>query len=359
MDDRFIAAWRLHTLRLVGHTYPSATEAVRGLLGVQAENFAQTGWALACRTPGMTESEFHTLFNDGEILRTHVLRPTWHFATREDLPWLLTVTEPRVRRTYEQLRRQHALDDAALAAAHDVIRASLSGGAHRTRGALAEQLRDAGLPAEGMQLSTILADAELSGLICSGPLDGKEQTYALLEERAPSARRPDRDEALAELALRYFTGHGPATERDLAYWATLTVTDVRSGLAHVSDQLGSLEHEGKTYWFAGEPPTTTGQEPRAHLLLIFDEYFRGYQDSRYVLDTAGLVTRGRTATIGMVLVDSQMVGDMRRSVTGETVTFDIRLFRDLDAGETDALHETAERYGAFLGCTPVLNTTRA
>jgi hypothetical protein len=188
--------------------------------------------------------------------------------------------------------------------------------------------------------------------------DGK-QTYALLDERAPNARRLDRDEALAELARRYFTGHGPATERDLRYWATLTVTDVRKGLAAVSDQLYSFEHDGRTYWHAGAPPPAGVLQPRAHLLQILDEAFRGYQDSRYALDADGLVKRDRAVYIGMVLVDGQMVGDMRRTNRPPHVTFEVRLFRSLNKSEVAAMHAAADRYADFLGLAPTVVTSTA
>jgi hypothetical protein len=157
-------------------------------------------------------------------------------------------------------------------------------------------------------------------LICSGrPLDG-EHTYALLERRVPAARPLDRAEALAELARR--TGHGPATERDLSYWATLTLTDVRAGLERVRHELDSFEHDGRTFWHApAEAPSGT-QQPRGLLLQILDETYRGYQDSRWVLDAAGDVPRTRETATGMALVDAQIVAAMRHTVAKDRVEFD-------------------------------------
>lgn len=347
---RTIARWRTHTLRLAGQAYPSPEAAVAGLLAVQAENLAQASWAVAARCSGVTETAFRRLLDDGATLRTHVLRPTWHFVRPDDIRWLVELTAPRVRRTYDQLQRTLGLDGAALEVSRGVIVEALTGGLHLRREALGERLRDAGLPAEGQRLGVMLADAELAALICSGRADDGAETYALLEERAAGARRLDRTEALAEIVLRYFTGHGPATERDLAYWATLTLTDVRTGLREVAGRLEHVEHGGKTYWY-GEPPPGGSDplEPRAHLLQVLDEYHNGYQDSRYVLDVAGIVPRGRGASVGMVLVDGQMVGGMRRTLGGGAVTFDLDLFRDLAVDELEALEAAAGRYGKFLG----------
>ena len=169
----------------------------------------------------------------------------------------------------------------------------------------------------------LLADLELRRLVVSGrPREG-EHTYARFEDRVRDPRLPNRDEALAELVLRYVTGHGPATVADLVYWATLTLGDVRRGLAAVQDRLASFEHDGRTFWHAPdqEPPAPGPGKPVAHLLQILDEMYRGYQDSRMVIDSARIVPRAREATIGMAPVDAQMVARMKRTVTPRRVRF--------------------------------------
>ena len=200
----------------------------------------------------------------------------------------------------------------------------------------------------------LLAHAELDGLICSGGTIGGEHTYALMSERVPTPRRLDRTEALAELALRYFTGHGPATERDLAYWATLTLTDVRAGLQQVRDRLDSFQHDGRTFWHAPGDAPSGPQQPAAHLLQILDETYRGYQDSRWVLDTAGDVPRTRETATGMALVDAQLLAAMRRTIAHDHVQFDLRPYRALTPPETGALDQAANRYGDYLRLTAQL-----
>ena len=354
MDDRVIARWRMHTLRLVGHSYPSVPAAVGGLLAVQGENYAHTAWALTSRTPGGTMADFQRVFDEGQILRTHLLRPTWHMVLPDDIHWLVALTAPRI----DKLVMQQLGDlDGRLDRALEVITDALSAEGHLTRKALRDRLLDQGIDVEGRMMFLALK-AEMLGLICSGAMQGKEQTYALLSERAPNARVLEPDDALAEVALRYFRGHGPATERDLAYWATLTITDVRAGLSAVADQLERFEHDGRTYWYSNPEPDDGVLEPRAHLLLIFDESYRGYQDSRGVIDADGLEPNGRGANIGMTLVDGQLVGDMRRSIKGSTVTFDVRLHRDLSDDEAAEVHAAAERCAAFLELEPNLSLSR-
>jgi hypothetical protein len=354
-SDAEIARWRLHNQHLTSQYAASAEDVVVGLLAVQAENPSQAAWAVASRTGRPAAGDLAKLLDDGTILRTHVLRPTWHFVSADDIGWLLDVTRPRVLRvTGDQLHTTYGLDDGAMDRATTAVLDALAERGDRTRTEVGEVLQESGIIPKGQLLMLLLAHLELNGLICSGrPVDG-QHSYALLADRAPNTRRLDRAEGLAELAVRYFTGHGPATERDLSYWATLTVTDVRAGLAEVKDRLESFEHAGRTYWHAPGDPPPPGQQPRGHLLQVLDEYYRGYQDSRWVLDSAGVVPRGREAAIGMALVDGQIVATMRRNLGKDRVEFALEPYRPLGSDEVEALQEAADRYGDFLGLEPRL-----
>jgi Winged helix DNA-binding domain len=347
--DLDIARWRLRTQHLVSPYAVSAREAVGSLLAVQAENPSQAAWAVASRTQNPDQADLAALLDSGAVLRTHVLRPTWHFVRAEDIGWLLDLTGPRVRRvTGQQLRDAHGLDERSTGQALAALTQVLASRGQLTRAQLAQELRERGIRGSGQMLMILLAHAELGGLVCSGQVAGGEHTYALMDERVPAPRRLGRTEALAELAVRYFTGHGPATERDLAYWATLTLTDVRAGLLQVRDQLDSFQHDGRTFWHAlGDPPCGP-LKPAGHLLQILDEMYRGYQDSRWVLDAAGDVPRTRETATGMALVDGQLLAAMRRTIANDQVRFDLRPYRALTSPETEALNQAAGRYGEYL-----------
>ena len=209
-------------------------------------------------------------------MRTHVLRTTWHYVAADDVGWLIELTAPRVRRTtQQQLRTVHGMDDGAIdRASNAVLEALGSAPPHPRR--LRRRPGRPGFEVTGHTLMILLADLELQALVCSGrPAADGTHTYARFADRVPSPRRLDRDQALAELARRYFTGHGPATEQDLTYWATLTLGDVRAGLAQASHRLESFEHDGRTFWHApADPPEAPGAPP-GHLLQILDETYRG------------------------------------------------------------------------------------
>ena len=347
--DINIARWRLRSQRLVRPYARSAGEVVRSLLAVQAENPGPAAWAVAARTQHPDQADLTGLLDAGAVLRTHVMRPTWHFVQAEDIAWLLDLTSPRIRRlTGQQLHAAHGLDERSAAHAVAAITQALADRGQLTRAQLAAELRECGFGGGGQLLMILLIHAEFHGLICSGRVVNGEQTYALLSERVPAPRRLSRDEALAELALRYFTGHGPATERDAAYWASLTLTDVRAGLHHVRDRLGSFQHDGRTYYHAPGDPPAGPQQPAGHLLQILDETYRGYQDSRWVLDAAGNVPRTREAATGMALVDAQLLAAMRRTIGHNHVQFDLRPYQTLTPPQIEAVDQAARRYGRYL-----------
>jgi hypothetical protein len=350
ITDRDIARWRLRSQRLVAPLAASAVAVVDGLVAVHAENPRQSAWAVAARTDSPSRGEVRAALEDGRLIRTHVLRPTWHYVRAEDLGWLLDLTGPRVRRlTAQQLRANHGLDGPRLRRATAAAVDALADRPNLTRGQIADALNERGFDTGGQLMTILLAHLELEGLVCSGRPRDDEHTYALLADRVPTSRRRERDEALGELALRYFTGHGPATERDLAYWATLTLTDVRRGLHLTADRLTSFEHDGRTFWHAPADPPRRRAPPQGHLLQILDELYRGYQDSRWVLDTAGIVPRTREIATGMAVVDAQLLAAMRLAVTPEGVRFDVIPYRMVGPGELRALQHAATRYGDYLG----------
>lgn len=351
--DRDLARRRLRSQHL-SDPAADAEQVVRSLLGVQAENPSQSAWAVATRTAAPDAGDLETALADGRVRRTHVLRPTWHYVHADDAAWLIELTAPRVLPTIDQQLRPLADELTALA---DLVVAILAETPGRTRAELSTALADRGVALTGQQLMLLLAHLELHLLVCSGaPRDG-EHTYALFAQRVRRPRRLERDEALAELAVRYLTSHGPATERDLAYWATLTLGDVRRGIAAAGEGLASFEHDGRTFLHAADADAAVAasdahEGSTAHLLQVLDEMYRGYQDSRWLLDADGVVPRERETAIGMALVDAQLVAAMRRTLTAKAATFELRPHRALGEPELDAIHDAAARYAAFLGLEP-------
>jgi len=225
---------RLHNQRLSSTGFEKPVDVVRWLGAVQAQDFNAAKWALALRMRQATDAIVEETFNKGEILRTHVMRPTWHFVAPEDIRWLLQLTAPRVNLRAGPNYRKFELDTAVFKRSNKIFAKALEGGKHLTRPALKSMLDADGIDVtDPVRLAHVLLRAELDGVICSGPRIGKQFTYALLEERAPASKILDRDEALVELTQRYFRSHGPATLQDFVWWSGLTVEDARRGMAQV------------------------------------------------------------------------------------------------------------------------------
>jgi Winged helix DNA-binding domain len=331
----------------------SAPRDVVGWLGaVQAQDFSGAKWALGLRLQGSTEDEVEQAFTHGAILRTHVLRPTWHFVTPADIRWLLKLTAPRVHAANAHMYRKLELDNATFKRSHAALLRGLQGGHQYTRDELREGFRRAGITAGGeLRMGYLMMRAELDGIVCSGARRGKQFTYALLEERVPPARTPSRQEALAELARRYFTSRGPATVHDFAKWSGLTVTDARNGLESIKDLLHGEVRDRQTYWFPESTPATKMRSLKAFLLSVYDEYISSYKDRSAIVTAkfaAKLVAQGNALNY-VVVIGGQIVGTWKRTFSKGAVTIEMTLFRPLNRTEEQAVTLAANRYGEFVG----------
>jgi hypothetical protein len=320
------------------------------LVAVQAQDFAGAKWAVGMRLPSATDVEVERAFNEGALLRTHALRPTWHFMVPEDIRWLLGLTGGRVHGANGPMYARLNLQATTFDRAQTALTLALRGGRNLTRGELGDVLRQAGVAAEpGQRLAYLMMHAELDGVICSGPRRGKQFTYALLDERAPDGRRAAGPEALVEFARRYFVTRGPATVQDFAKWSGLTVAEARQGLDGARGELRHASFEGGTYWFAPGAAPRRVRTPSARLISVYDEYISGYADRRAIVserDGARLVGQGNALT-SVVLIDGRILGTWKRVLQRDTVVLRITLFRRLRPGEHEMLIEAGDRYGRF------------
>ncbi len=356
MDRRAIIRRRFGAQRLFGRPLAAPGDVVAWLGALQAQEYAEAKWSIGQRMAGCTDDDVEAAFARGDLLRTHVLRPTWHFATPADIRWLLALTGPRVQKQNAYMYRQTGLDDATLGRSTEVLEAALDGGEPRTRKELAGSLAAAGIETDGMRLAYVMMWAELEALICSGPRRGKQQTYALLAHRAPPVAPLDRDAALAELARRFFRSRGPATVRDLALWSGLTLADARAGVQAVAGELECETDDDGTAWYADPGAPWHDVVPGAFLIPTYDETVMGYQDLRIVLDRPpprpGLLQRA-------IVIDGLAVGSWSRTITPREAIIDALLFRPLGREEAAALEEAVERFGRFNGLQGALRTALA
>jgi hypothetical protein len=346
-----VANQRMNNQRLSGVPFAHPEEVVGWLCAVQAQDYGAAKWGVAQRTTGATNEDFDRLFDAGAVLRTHVLRPTWHFVTPADIRWMLGLTAPRVHAANSYYYRKLELDDAVFRTGNELLTTALQGGKQLTRAELAGGLRHGGIDASGLRLSYLLMHAELDALICSGALRGKQFTYALMDERVPPASPYRRVEAIAELTRRYFASHGPATVHDFAWWSGLTVTDAKSGIELAKPHLVREVSGETTYWFT-PVPTTPMQRPAARLLPNYDEYLIAYKDhsASFAEKVYRSLKPDEGALIGhIIVVDGLVVGGWRRTLDRRGLTIETDLLVPLSPAETDAVRVAAEDYGRFFG----------
>jgi hypothetical protein len=357
MDLLEIRQHRLFNQRISHPFDGKPEEVVRWLGAVQAQDYAGAKWSLGLRLQGASDLDVGTAFNEGSILRTHMLRPTWHFVHPEDIRWMLSLTGPRVHAVNGHRYRALELDSGNFKRSQEILIRSLKGGKHLTRKELGEAFQVGGIPSpEGQRLAYLLMHAELEGLVCSGPRRGKQFTYALLDERVPPGKSFSREEALVKLAERYFASRGPARVHDFAKWSGLTVADARLGLEGVKDRLQMDCLEDQEYWFPPALPQKLAEKPAAHLLSIYDEYVSGYKgwelfaDEKDGKELAGL---GNGLNY-IIVIDGQVIGWWRREIGKDLVKLETYPLRTLKKAEKKSIAIMAVKYGKFLGLEAVL-----
>lgn len=342
-----IIARRIAAQRLSSAPLATPAEVVRWFGAVQAQVPGVAKWSVGQRTAGGTDRAVEGALADGSIVRTHALRPTWHFVAREDLHWLLALTSPRV---HVQLRFRHKwleLDARTVARSHATLVKALRDARHRTRAELAPLLERARVPITAERLGHLLLIAELDGVICSGAPRGKQHTYALVEERIPPCAALSRDEALATLVRRYFTSHGPATAIDFRWWSSLTAAEVKRGIEIVGPGLESVEIDGRVYWQAPEALPETSNAARAHLLQEYDELLVGYTESRdHLRANDGRELKGAALLQRTVLLDGMVAGHW--TLGARPGDAELTPFVPLRGKKRAAVDAACERYRAFV-----------
>lgn len=363
MTNRSIAHARLRNSRLVGDPFGAPLDVVRWFGAVQSQDIPGAMWAVAQRMPPATTlADVEAALDAGMVVRTHVLRPTWHFVAPDELRWLEALTGPRVQRANDHVgRRRLGIDRSTFDRANEVIRVALSGGPLAREG-LRAALMEAGIPfADPNALSHLLMNAELDAVICSGPRVGRQATYALVDEWIAPVPPRDPDLALRDLTIRYFRSHGPALVHDMAWWSGLTVTDVRHGIELGGDVLEERIVDGKRY-VAGRGRFQPADVPDPHVLLLsnYDEYLGSYTDYGPVYAESLPKTRSIADVLGghIVVRDGLVVGGWRRQLRPDRARATVTLLMPFTATELDALAEEADRWARFMGLPLELQVAR-
>ena len=350
MQTQLIADRRLRNHHLLEREELTPGSLVARMGAVQAQDFAMARWAIGIRLPGYTDAAVKDAFDRGEILRTHVLRPTWHFVAPENIRWMLMLSADRIKTSARSRDRELGISEALYHQAGRLMRKALEGNRQLTREALGRILVKAKIQLNPARMVHFLMRAEADAIICSGAMKGKVHTYALLEERVPHVRSIYREEALAMLARIYFSSHAPATLQDFVWWSGLNVSEAKSGLEAVRTELVAEKNGGQEYWMTGAAIDPPEAETSAHLLPAFDEYLIAYRDRKSVLE---LEYKSRAISSNgvfrpVILVNGVAVGTWKRPTPGQP-RIGVSYFTPPDA-PTDALvRQAAGEYRRFTG----------
>lgn len=348
MTQHHIATSRLLSQQINEPHLKSAPEMVSYFGAIQGQEYAQTKWSLGLRMPHLKDSDIEKELDEGRLLRTHLLRPTWHFVAPEDIRWMLMLTAPRVDAINRYMYRKMELDSATFNRCNAILVRALEGGKHLTREAISQEFLKNNIEAESVRLVCIMMNAELEGLICSGARQGNQFTYALLDERAAPAKEMSRDEALVELTRRYFLSRGPATVKDFATWSGLTLTDCKKGIEMTRDDWQEEKIESEVYYFS---PNTIQKKPQfdqMHLTPIYDEMIMGYKSREALQQFRNSVQPAQRLRFdNTILFNGQIIGSWRRKIKSKHIELEYEFLQLLDQKQQVEFEQALHRFGAF------------
>lgn len=350
MDFLFIRNHRLKNQQLTETTFSEPEKLVSHFGAIQAQDYAMAKWAIGLRTE-KTEKDIEDAINEGKIIRTHILRPTWHFVAAEDIHWMLELTAPSLKRLVTSAAVKMGLEDS-LNAYNNKLQKLLSGNNHLTREEIMLELDIKTGSVNNISPVIIMMNAELEGIVCNGIMRGKKFTYASLEERVkPKNNKISKEEALAKLASKYFKSHGPATIQDFSWWSGLSLTNSRLALESIKSELASFQIEDKTYWFYEVSISNKDEEVLMHLLPAFDEFLISYKDrtASIALEHQPLAFTKNGIFNPVIALNGKIEGTWKRSIKKETVKIEINPINTFNNETSQLIMNQAKTYADYLG----------
>jgi hypothetical protein len=353
MERSEIALFRLASQQLLETNFSTPKELVYWMGAMQAQDYPMAKWAIGARLPGLTDQAVEAAIASADVVRTHVLRPTWHFVAAGDVYWMLDLTAPQIKTA--QSSREHQLDltEEVFAKSNATIEKALSAGKHLTREELITSLHQAGISTDQNRASHLFARAELEKIICSGVSRGSKTTYALLSERVPNTSNLTKEEALAQLARRYFISRCPATLQDFTWWSGLPTREANKALELVKSEFERAQIDGRTYWVTRGLTSPHTRQDGAYLLPTYDEFIISYSDRSASIPAAleqhmkQISDRGVFRPI--IVVNGQVVGIWKRTLQNDALRIEIQPFMNLDPDIKDWIVEATAQYGTFMG----------
>ena len=341
---------RLHSQQIAGTKLKTPKEVVSWMGAMQAQDYQMAKWAIGARLPNSTHKEIEKAIDKGQIIRTHLMRPTWHLVSADDIYWMLELTAPYIKPAMNSNNKMFGLTEAIFSKCNKVIEKALAGGNHLTRDELMVLLNKAKISTEGLRSILIMFHAELDGVVCNGARKGKNQTYALLSERVPKVKKLPTEEALAKLAEKYFSSHCPATLKDFIWWSGLPVKDARNALEMVKSNFISETIDSEAYWLTNSFSLPKKDKPSVYLLPAFDEFLISYKDRRASFPSGNHKKAFTSNGIfrPVIVINGHVTGIWKRTLKKDKVIIETDLFQPHNKLAKDLIEEKAKEFGKFL-----------
>ncbi|MDX6180871.1 winged helix DNA-binding domain-containing protein [Flavobacterium sp. Fl-77] len=351
MTHREISHQRLVSQKLLETSSSSPQEIVHHLGAMQAQDYSMAKWAIGSRCDA-TEKEIEETINLGEIIRTHILRPTWHFVSADDIYWMLDVSGPQVKRIILAETIKYGYDEKEFDKINSRIEKMLAGNNHLTRDEIIQELNVKKVTGEYfLSPVLIMMYAELDGLVCSGKTRGKQMTYALLEERVSKPKsKLTKEEGLTKLALKYFESHVPATLHDFSWWSGFPTTICKQTINAIELQLNSVEIDGQKYWFGKDYSLKNNFRESVHFIPAFDEILISYKtrEVSILIEHQSMAFTNNGIFKPVILENGKVIGTWKRTLKKDHGKIETQFFNETESHKKAILFEGIKAFENYL-----------
>lgn len=350
MNAKEILYIRLCNQLLAGNSFKEPHEVVSYMGAMQSQAFVMARWAIGVRIPGLTDQRVKKAIDEAQIVRTHILRPTWHFVAAEDIHWMSDLSMPRLRPIYISYARMLGVDDNIFDKHWQDIEKLLRDDNHLTRVELRECLELNGKVIDDNAIKRILSFAELEGLICNGRIKGNKQTFCLLQERIPKTQVLSKEEALEKLARKFFMSHAPATLPDFIWWSGLLASDAKRALELIKDDFVSETINGRIFYMGNDMKVPSKTEDSILLLPQFDEMVVSYKDRSEMIEDEhyGKVMTKNGLFSPTVMFNGEIIGSWRKVMNKKKPEVEFSFFKKTTKKMQSLYNKAGKAYLEFL-----------
>lgn len=350
MNLKDIANIRLISQKIINSNLKTPKEVVNYMGAMQAQDFNMSKWAIGIRIPASTEEKINSAINNGEIIRTHLLRPTWHFVSNDDIYWMLELSAQKIISSLKSRHKQLGLDEKIFSKSNKIIENAFLKKVNLKRSELKAELEKSKIILNDNRAAHLLLRAELDGIICSGREKGNQNTYALLSKRVSKKEILSREESLAKLAQKYFNSRFPVTLKDFIWWSNLSAAEAKKALELIKSELISLKIGNEIYWLPADYSIPKNYKKSYRLLPAFDEFIISYKDRTGIINSKD--HKKAISSNGIfwpaVSANGKIIGTWKRIIKKDKVEVQINFFEKTNKAAISLIKKESLKFSNFL-----------